>query len=91
MSEILVAGTPPEPPKKKVQPDLWIVFHPETQSVEVVLHAERLKSWDFARALLLMGAQQAERMADMQAAQKFHQAMQDNAMVQGIMKDLPRR
>jgi hypothetical protein len=98
MSEriLLPNGAPPpdqqpEPATKKVRPALWVEYCPETQSVQVHVEPDQVKTWDFARALLTMAIQASERMAELQMARQAHAAMQDNALVDQVMRDLPRR
>jgi len=76
---------------KPERPSLWLEFHPENQSVEVRVNPEKVKTWDFARALCVMAQQACERMAELQMAQQAREAIQNNALVDQVMRDLPRK
>jgi hypothetical protein len=99
MSNILIPGgvappdqqPAPEPAaddKDAQRPAIWIEFHPETQSVQVQVNPKKIKTWDFARAVLVMATQASERMAEVQMARAAQAAMNDGAMVDSVMQDL---
>jgi uncharacterized protein with von Willebrand factor type A (vWA) domain len=75
-------------PKPKVAPSLWLEFDPTTQSVAVQINPEKIKTWDFARALCVMAQQACERMAELQMARAAHEAMQNNALADQVSRDL---